>query len=63
MRAGHEEAGRMAGKKILFLVLRRRLRVEFPTAKTTAKAISSLGRLGSTVNGPSHILDRLSTCK
>lgn len=42
----HEEAGRMAGK-ILFLVLRCRLRVKFPIGKTTAKAISSLGRLGA----------------
>lgn len=55
MGAGHEEAGSIAGKS-LFLVLRCRLRVESPTAKTTAKAISSLGGLGSTVDGPSHML-------
>lgn len=36
----------MAGK-ILFVVLRCGLRVKFPKAKTTAKAISSLGRLGA----------------
>lgn len=59
MGAGHEEAGSIAGKS-LFLVLRCRLRVESPTAKTTAKAISSLGGLGSTVDGPSHMLGNLS---